>query len=65
MSTGGRLILVNSCLSSIPTYLMGFYHLTDCQHKELDPLEGGFSGREVVPHLSIIWPNGSLRACVS
>jgi hypothetical protein len=29
MSSGGRLILVNSCLSSIPMYIMGFYNLTD------------------------------------
>jgi hypothetical protein len=38
MSSGGRLILVNSCLSSIPTYIMGFYHLTDGQHEELDSI---------------------------
>jgi hypothetical protein len=40
MSSGGRLILVNSCLSSIPTYLMVFYHLTNGQHKELDSIRG-------------------------
>jgi hypothetical protein len=42
MSSGGRLILVNSCLSSIPTYMMGFYHLTDGQHKELDSMSRFF-----------------------
>jgi hypothetical protein len=42
MSFGGRLILVNSCLSSIPTYLMSFYHLTDGQHRELDSIRGRF-----------------------
>jgi hypothetical protein len=38
MSSGGRLILVNSCLSSIPTYIMSFYHLTDGHHGELDTI---------------------------
>jgi hypothetical protein len=42
MSFRGRLILVNSCLSSIPTYLMCFYHLTDGQHRELDSIRGRF-----------------------
>jgi hypothetical protein len=33
LSYGGWLILMNSCFSSIPAYMMGFYHLTDGQHK--------------------------------
>lgn len=41
-SSGGRLILVNSCLSSIPTYIMGFYYLTDGQHEELDTIRSNF-----------------------
>jgi hypothetical protein len=36
------MILVNSCLSSIPTYMMGFYRLTDGQHEELDSIRGKF-----------------------
>jgi hypothetical protein len=43
MSSGGRLILVNSSLSNVPTYLMGFYHLTNGYHEELDK-EGRSSG---------------------
>jgi hypothetical protein len=49
MSSGGRLILVNSCLSNIPNYVMDFYNLTDGQHKELDSIRGMFfwqGGRE-------------------
>jgi hypothetical protein len=42
----GRLILVNLCLSSIPTYMMGFYHLTDGQHKELDTIRSRFFWQE-------------------
>jgi hypothetical protein len=46
MSSGGgdRLILVNSCLSNIPTYIMSFYHLTDGYHEELDSIRRRFSG---------------------
>jgi hypothetical protein len=42
MSSGGRKILENSCLSSIPTYMMGFYHFTDGQHKEMDTIRSRF-----------------------
>lgn len=27
LTSGGRLILTNSCLSSLPTYTMGFYRI--------------------------------------
>jgi hypothetical protein len=42
MSSGGRLILVNSCLSNIPNYVMGFYNITDGQHRQLDSIRGRF-----------------------
>jgi hypothetical protein len=42
MSSGGRLILTNSCLGSTPTYMMGFYHLIDGQHEEFDTIRGRF-----------------------
>jgi hypothetical protein len=42
MSSGGRLIFTNSCLGSIPTYMMGFYHLTHGQHEEFDTIRGRF-----------------------
>jgi hypothetical protein len=40
ISSSGRLILVNSCLCSIPVYMMRFYHLIDGQHKEMDSIRG-------------------------
>jgi hypothetical protein len=42
ISSSGRLILVNSCLSSILLYMMGFYHLIDGHHKEIDSIRGRF-----------------------
>jgi hypothetical protein len=33
LTSGGRQILTNSCLSSIPLYCMGFYWLQDRVHK--------------------------------
>jgi hypothetical protein len=47
MTSGGRLILVNACLSNTPTYIMGFYWLIDGQHRELDHIRGRF-----------FWPGG-------
>jgi hypothetical protein len=59
MSSGGRLALVNSCLSSIPIYLMGFYHLTNGQHRELHSIRGSFFLAGRPPLSSTIWLNGS------
>jgi hypothetical protein len=42
MSSGGRPILVNACLSNIPNYVMGFYNLIDGQHKQMDSIRGRF-----------------------
>lgn len=42
LSTGGRLILVNSCLSSLPIYTMGFYRLSEKIHKKMDSIRARF-----------------------
>ena len=42
LSHGGRSILINSSLSSIPMYSMGFYWLHDGTHKRLDTARGRF-----------------------
>ncbi|KAL6640643.1 hypothetical protein ACP70R_021766 [Stipagrostis hirtigluma subsp. patula] len=42
LSSGGKSILINSCLSSIPMYMMGMYHLPDTTHKKLDSIRGRF-----------------------
>jgi hypothetical protein len=36
MSSKGRLIFTNSYLSSLPTYLMGFYLFPQGTHKKID-----------------------------
>lgn len=43
LSHGGRSILINSSLTSIPMYAMGFYWLHEGTHKRLDTLRGRFS----------------------
>jgi len=42
LSHGGRSILINSSLSSVPMYNMGFYWLHEGTHKKLDSLRGRF-----------------------
>lgn len=45
LSTGGRLILVNSCLSSLPMYTMGFYRLSEEIHNKMDSIRARFFWR--------------------
>jgi hypothetical protein len=47
MSSGARLILTNSCLSSLPTYVMGFYLLTQGTHRKMDGVRSTFFWRGV------------------
>ena len=42
LSLGGRLILTNSCLSSLPMYTIGFYLLPKMVHAEMDQIRGNF-----------------------
>ena len=42
LTSGGRQILTNSCLSSIPLYCMGFYWLVDGAHKKMDGIRASF-----------------------
>jgi hypothetical protein len=44
-SSGGRLILTNSCLSSVPIYTMGFYLLPLGTHKKMDSIRSNFFWR--------------------
>jgi hypothetical protein len=41
-SSGGRLILTNSCLSSLPIYTMGFYLLPLGTHSKMDSVRARF-----------------------
>lgn len=42
LTSGGRLILTNSCLSSIPIYCMGFYMLKEGIHNQMDGIRARF-----------------------
>uniref|UniRef100_J3N7V7 Reverse transcriptase zinc-binding domain-containing protein n=1 Tax=Oryza brachyantha TaxID=4533 RepID=J3N7V7_ORYBR len=42
LSYGGRDVLINSCLSSIPIYSMGCYLLPEGIHQKLDSIRGRF-----------------------
>jgi hypothetical protein len=42
MSSGARLTLTNSCLSSLPTYTMGFYLLPLGTHRLMDGVRSKF-----------------------
>lgn len=42
LSYGGRTVLINSCLSSIPMYMMGFYLLPETTHHKIDTIRARF-----------------------
>ena len=42
LSSGGRLILVNSSLSSLPVYTMGIYRFSEEVHKKMDTIRFRF-----------------------
>jgi hypothetical protein len=46
-SSGGRLILSNNCLASLPVYTMGFYLLHKDIHKRMDTIRSRFFWRGV------------------
>ena len=45
LSAGGRLILVNSCLSNQPNYTMTFYSLKEETHRKIDSIRARFFWR--------------------
>jgi hypothetical protein len=60
LSSGGKMILIESCLSSIPTYTMGVYHyMRRSITKSIRP-ELTFSGMGHIRKENIIWQNGKL-----
>jgi len=42
LSYGGRAVLLNSCLTSIPMYVMGFYLLYEGNHQRMDAARARF-----------------------
>jgi hypothetical protein len=59
MSTGGRLILTNSCLSSIYIYTMGLYLLPKELHQKMSSIRANFFGRELMEIEDTTWQNGA------
>jgi hypothetical protein len=45
LSSGGKLILTNSCLTSLPMYTMGFYLLSRKTHESMVSIRGKFFWR--------------------
>ena len=42
LSSGGKLVLTNACLTSLPIYTMGFYLLPKSSHGGMDSVRGKF-----------------------
>ena len=42
LASGGRLVLINDCLTNIPMFVMGFYLLHDGTHEKLDKIRSRF-----------------------
>jgi hypothetical protein len=55
LSYGGRLILTNSSLSSMPTYMMGMFNIPEIIHSQMDTSEADSFGGGIVRSLNIIW----------
>ena len=58
MTSGGKLILTNSCLSNLPMYVMGFYMLPRGCIKRWILSDPNSSGKGLGTNLSITWLNG-------
>jgi hypothetical protein len=44
MPSGGRILLTNTSLSSLPIYTMGIYRLPETIHQQMDSIRGIFLG---------------------
>jgi hypothetical protein len=55
LSLGGRLTLLNSCISNVPLYMLSIYPAPKSVIKKLIFLGGVFSGKEVVSPKNFIW----------
>lgn len=60
LSYGGRLILTNSTLSSMPIYMMGMFNLPETIHSQMDTIRGRFFwrwDREKFKYHMVKWHN--------
>jgi hypothetical protein len=65
LSFGGRLILINSCLSSIPTYYMSMHLLPKTIMKRMDRTKKRFFWQGEEQTENTIWSNGPKSLALS
>jgi hypothetical protein len=58
LSPGGKLILTNSSLISLPMYTMGFYLLPKGTHEVMDSIGSQFFGKGPGGNTSTTWLSG-------
>jgi hypothetical protein len=59
LSSGGRLVLINSVLSSLPMFMMSFFRIPKGVLEKLDYYRSRFFGNVMSIERSIGWPNGA------
>jgi hypothetical protein len=55
LSSRGKMILTESCLSTIPTYTMGVYQLQEEIHHMMDTTRTNFFGMDHIRKENITW----------
>jgi hypothetical protein len=63
LSYGGRLVLLNSMLSSLPMFMMSFFEVPKGVLKNLDHFRSRFFCKDLLLNLNIDLPNGT--SCVA
>jgi hypothetical protein len=59
LSYGGRLVLLNAVLSSLPMFMMSFFEIPKEVLKKLDHLDQDFSGKALIKNTSAGLPDGT------
>jgi hypothetical protein len=62
LSCSGRLVLINSVLSSLALFMLSFYEIPKGVLHKLDYYRSWFSGKEIIIKRNTILPNGILFA---
>ena len=63
-SQAGKVALTNSCLSSLPMFLMGFYLLSGGIHAGFDKHRGAFYWNSATTNTNIGWSDGTSFAAL-
>jgi hypothetical protein len=59
LSYGGKLVLLNSVLSSLPMFMMSFFEIPKGVIKNLDHYRSRFFGKDLHKNTGIDLPNGT------